>query len=119
LYFPHKITVVDNFSSTLNTREAATELVNLVSDFNSTEIELDFSGVEFISRSFADQFHKDLEQLRSKKKNDIQILNASEPVIRMMQAVANTQHKTEREYVSLPALRFTDRKLLRDYLLSL
>jgi hypothetical protein len=114
-----RIIVTEEFGKLLNTREAASELINLVSDVNSSDTEIDFTGVEFMSRSFADQFHKELEQIRLEKQQRIEILNAAEPVIRMLKAVAVTQNSTDRDYIALPVLKFTDHKLLRDYLLSL
>ena len=53
-----QIQVVEEVSEMLNTREAATELMNAVREANSNHIEFDFSNVEFMSRSFADQFQK-------------------------------------------------------------
>jgi hypothetical protein len=79
-------------------------------------VEFDFSNVEFISRSFADQFHKEKTKLANSK--SISILNASEEVLRMLSTVANTQNAIYREYKKLPVFKFSDTSLLSDYLLS-
>lgn len=50
------------FPSTLDTREGATQLAQLIREqiADNTRLDVDFKGIMFMSRSFADQFHKNL-----------------------------------------------------------
>jgi hypothetical protein len=54
----------------LLTRESATDLFKLIALKQASKIYVDFENINFISRSFADQFHKEnypcLKQLASK-----------------------------------------------------
>lgn len=56
-----EIKVAEILPSTLDSREAATRLVNVIKEeANSNSIvEIDFTDIIFMSRSFADQFHKE------------------------------------------------------------
>src|SRR5690606_22038306 len=87
--------------------------------YSHTELELDFSNVEFMSRSYADQFHK--AKLEYEKNNEvvIHIVNANEKVIHMLQVVAKTQNPNERTFEKIPVFRFSKRQMLTDYLLSI
>lgn len=78
---------------TLDTREAATRLVKVIKEEskNLNKLEIDFSGIIFMSRSFADQFHKDL--YTSEQSLDMVFKNASLDIIEMLRAVSNTQTK--------------------------
>mgnify|MGYP001170080473 CR=1 FL=1 len=72
------------------------------------EVILDFAGVDFISRGFADQLHK--ERLRVQAGSKVQVLleNVSEDVRLMMAAVAKTQEHTELRKVDIPVVRVKD-----------
>lgn len=112
------IKVVQRLSELLNTREAATALFHIVEEQRSTRVEFDFRHVEFMSRSFADQFHK--ERLKIKKENDLVIVisNANEEIRTILKTVAQTQNKSKRAYTILPVFQYTDTDMLSDYLLS-
>lgn len=114
----HHIIVVDRLSELLNSREAASKLFNIVKQQKADRFELDFNDIEFMSRSFADQFHK--ERTLFEKSNDvvIEILNANEEIIKMLKTVARTQNKTKRAFVKLPVFKYSNAELLSDYLLS-
>lgn len=114
-----QIPVLEEVGKFLNTREASSLLFNIISKNKGAEIEFDFTGVEFMSRSFADQFHKEKLQFQEKENLVLYIINANEEIIKILQAVANTQNKKDRKFVSLPVFRFSDEKLLSDYLLSI
>jgi hypothetical protein len=113
-----QIQVVEEVSRLLNTREAATELMNAVRDSKCKHIEFDFSNVEFMSRSFADQFHKEKINLISDSEVLIEISNANEEVVNMLRTVANTQKKVKRDYFKLPVFKFSDTELLSNYLMT-
>ena len=69
---------------------------------------LDFAGVEFISRGFADQLHK--ERLAFQERCGVHVVfdNTGEDVQRMMQAVALTQGGTVRSPLTIPIIRVKD-----------
>lgn len=111
--------VKDVLGETIHTREASHALLSLVSENACDNIELDFTGVKYISRSFADQFHSDKIELATKKPLIIIVTNAGEEVISMLQAVARTQSKFYREHASLPVYRYSTWDQLENFLLSL
>ncbi|MFL3663696.1 MAG: hypothetical protein ACJ04Q_06830 [Flavobacteriales bacterium] len=113
-----QIQVVEEVSEMLNTREAATELMNAVREANSNHVEFDFSNVEFMSRSFADQFHKERIRLQNELKVFVEISNANEQVVNILRTVASTQNKSKRNYKILPVFKFSNNDLLEEYLLS-
>lgn len=112
------IKVTDKLSELLNSREAATMLLDFVCKQKSNRVELDFSGVEFMSRSFADQFHKELNKLQNENLVTIELTNANEGIIRMLNSVARTQSASKRDFVKLPIFKYSNEDLLSDYLLS-
>lgn len=113
------INVYDRFGETLNTRVSATNLLELVRIFRGDIVNLDFHNVVFMSRSFADQFHK--ERVKLQIDNDIlfEISNASDDIRKMLTIVASTQEKKERHYRVLPIFNFTKEESLEEYLLTI
>ena len=105
--------------TTLHTRDAAKRLLQMVADSPCQQVELDFLNVQYISRSFADQFHADKMELIAITKKEIVVVNASESVVNMLQTVSRTQNKTCREESSLPVLKYTDWTQLENFLLSI
>jgi len=101
------IHIKSQFGTSLNTREAATGLCKVVKSQNTTTVEIDLAGVEFMSRSFADQFYKEREQLR---KNGVSVflINADEEIEKILEVVARTQNKRERSYNEILVSRFSD-----------
>lgn len=113
------IPVRDIFDSTLHTRDAANQLLKWVEQDLCDHVELDFAEVEYISRSFADQFHAEKLKLATKTNKVILVTNANEEVIRMLQAVAQTQGKVNRSYEKVQVYNYTDWKSLERFLLSI
>lgn len=113
------IPVRDLFDSTLHTRDAANQLLKWVEEDLCDHVELDFADVEYISRSFADQFHAEKFKLATKTKKIILVTNANDEVIRMLQAVASTQDKVNRSYEKVQVYNYTDWKSLERFLLSI
>jgi hypothetical protein len=114
-----KIVVSEKAKNFLISREAVNLLFHELNGYNNTEIELDFGNIEFMSRSYADQFHKtkiDFEQNHNVK---IYIMNANEEVINILQIVSKTQNSTERSFEKIPVFRFSTAQLLSAYLLSI
>lgn len=113
-----QIMVVKQLSELLNSREAATMLLNYVRDQKADRVEFDFSDVEFMSRSFADQFHKERYELQKSNGLIIEISNANEEIINILNTVERTQNKVKREFIKLPVFKYSDTDMLSDYLLS-
>lgn len=114
----NQMVIFDKLGSLLNTREAAINLMEIIAKAESKTVELDFSNVEFMSRSFADQFYKERNSFQEKTNSIININNANEEIIKILQVVSKTQDKKEREYISIPVYKFSDKNLLKNYLLS-
>lgn len=104
-------------SSTLDSRDEADFLLNKIqSNILSEKIIIDFSGIDFISRSFADQFHKEKMKLSSERNINIEVANAEVAIIEMLRAVSNTQSKTNREVSKFTSYSFRDTSSLFEYL---
>ena len=91
----------------------------MVADNPCQQVELDFLEVQYISRSFADQFHADKIESAAISKKDIVVVNANESVINMLLIVARTQNKSARTESSLPVLKYTNWTQLENFLLSI
>lgn len=112
-----KIKISEKYSNFLNTRESIESLFN---DNNESvsELEFDFSDIQFISRSSADQFHK-LKIIFESNNKKITISNANDTVINMLQTVSNTQTLIRRSSEKIQFFNFNETKELEDYLLSI
>jgi hypothetical protein len=113
-----KILVSNKEKNFLVSREAASVLFNEL-NFSDSDFELDFSNVEFISRSYADQFYKLKDDLEKRFNTKIHIINASEEVINMLHIVSKTQNLSERNFEKIPVYRFSKMDNLSDYLFSI
>lgn len=106
----------------LITREAVQHLIASI-DFSPCKIcnvfELDFVHVDFMSRSFADQLHKERVRLQQQMKCEIVVINANKEIYEMLEAVAKTQNHSKRKQDQVPVHKFSDAKALSDYLLTL
>ncbi len=114
-----QISVAEQIGKLLNTREAATMLLDTLCDTKCSVIGLDFSDVEFMSRSFADQFHKEKIELQNTLNVSIDIVNANEEIINILQTVSRTQVKSNREFEEVQIFKFSNTQLISDYLLSI
>ena len=114
-----KISVFDLLDSSIHTRQAASQLLQVVFENPCNYIELDFANVNYISRSFADQFHSDKLVITEKSQKSIIITNANDEVIKMLQAVANTQNKEKRDHEKIPVYNYTEWNSLDRFLLSI
>jgi hypothetical protein len=113
------IMVFEEMGNLLNTREAAIRFVQIIKDNPCNNVELDFTDVEFMSRSFADQFIKEQFQIQKEFNISIQIINANEEIIKILSIVSRTQDKKDREFFSIPVYKFSNSKLLSDYLFTI
>lgn len=105
----YSISIQQLIGTSVHTREASGMLVDRILESSSEMIEIDFSGVRFISRSFADEFYSDKLTMERDKGKIIVISGASEMVMKMIKAVSRTQDKKERNIPDTPIYEF-DRK---------
>jgi anti-anti-sigma regulatory factor len=112
------IHIKSEFGTSLNTREAATNLCKLISSKKTTTVDLDLSGVEFMSRSFADQFYKERAELRDKG-IAIFLINANEEIEKILEAVSRTQNKKDREFSDIRVRRFSSMNDVSKFLYSI
>lgn len=110
-------TVVDLVGHSPNYRNSASALFAGISP-HMEEIVLDFSNVEFISRGFADELHK--ERLRVQKASNVHVVleNVNEEVQQMLNTVTRTQRGTNRGEVKLPVIRISSVSQLENLLLG-
>ncbi len=101
-----------------NYRNSAAELFRHVK-CGMREVVLDFSEVEFISRGFADQLHKERLEFQNHCSTQVFIENANVEVQEMMRAVALTQSAIHRERVEIPIFRVKDKEELERMFLAL
>lgn len=103
--------------NTLNTRDEASKLMRHIQlEYAAiNDVVLDFRDVDFMSRSFADQFYKEQQSYMQAKNVHIQIADADIQIIDVLQAVSKTQ-KRERSFTEYPVYTFVSENVLMDYL---
>jgi hypothetical protein len=115
----HRIKIADSFHQhSLVTREAAIILFARISESNHSRILIDFDGVSFVSRSFADQFIKERLAALSHH-NVVEMENVDSNVLKMLGAAATTQNNRVRLEESAATTPFISRKELKGFLLSI
>jgi anti-anti-sigma regulatory factor len=114
------IYVIDILGTTLNSREANYEVFKSIDLSNVTKIHIDFSGVEFMSRSFADEFFKFRKLLENEKEIRFIMVNLNLEISKILQAVEKTNRKdrTVRKTNKFNHLKFTNQEALSKYLLA-
>ncbi len=114
------IPVFELFGSSISTRESSPVLMELIKNDPCNHVELDFSSIDYISRSFADQFHLDKINYANEFGKTILVANASEEVIKMLQAVAKSHNsKDKKRTAKVPAYKYASYNELEGFLLSL
>jgi hypothetical protein len=107
--------------NTLDTRDEAQKLFAYLEEHDALPVTavFDFEDTIFMSRSFADEFHK-LKMKRLQENNDavVEIVNAPVQVIEILQAVAKTQKSRTLHNSDRIQLSFTNCEQLTDFLLS-
>lgn len=115
-----QIVVKDEFDSILNTREAAKELLSVVYEQPCNLVELDFQDIEFISRSFADQLHKEKTEIQNTHPHClVKIINANDSILNMLDTVVRTQANSNRKEDSFDHYQIADYKTLKNYFLGI
>lgn len=113
------ISVFDLFSSSVHTRESSAILMDLIEKDPCDFIEVDFSLVDYISRSFADQFYFDKMKCAVELKKNVIVSNANESVVRMLNTVAKTQSKKPDAFSNIPIYKYSSQSQLENFLLNI
>lgn len=109
--------MVKHTGSSPNYRNSAAELFTCL-PAHVDEVVLDFSGVEFVSRGFADELHKERLAVQTQRNVRVVLENLNEEVQRMLSAVARTQNMKERDTMDLPVIRVSSVSELENLLLG-
>lgn len=113
------ISVSKLIGTSVHTREASNILMEAIEKDLCDYIEFDFSNVEYISRSFADQFYVDKLNCAAKFKKNIIISNANETVMHMLNIVSKTQNKKHGNSAVFPIYKYSSQEYLDNFLLSI
>ena len=117
------ISVNQLIGNTLNTRDEAQKLFEHLSSHydHSLPVTFNFDGVYFMSRSFADEFHKLKVKWGAAEHNNasVGLENADMQIIEILQAVSRTQGSRVITNSQPTLLTFTNNELLSDFLQSL
>jgi len=113
------IPVKNILGETLSTRESVKLLLRNRELIYTKNITLDFSNVDFISRSFADSLIKKRNELMHSGSFEFKIQNASSSVMSMLESVEKTQHYTHRSQSSFRIIKYSEADLVANYFLSL
>jgi anti-anti-sigma regulatory factor len=87
------IPIKAKFGTFLNSKETVASLVKMIQNERATTVELDFNGVEFMSKTFAEQFNKEKLQLHFKGIS-VSLINVDEEITKTFSAVARVQNST-------------------------
>lgn len=112
------IHIKSQYGTSLNTREAAIDLSKAISSLSISNVEIDFKNVEFMSRSFADQFFKERQKLREEKGISVFLVNTDEEVERILEAVSRTQSKQDRQFTTIHVRRLPNIEDVSNFLQS-
>lgn len=108
----------------LNTRDEAIKLFSFLFEDKTKQafIVFDFTNVEFMSRSFADQFYQLKINCELGKNNKIQLQNYNKQIAEILEAVSNTQYNQDNKRKlksEIKELHFAEMKQFEEYLLAI
>lgn len=100
----------------LASRTLADAIFDRIAEHHFCEhIQVDFAGIETISRAFADQFYK-LQQEALAQSRTIEPIGTNDEIASLLQAVGQTQGAFGRNYQTVPVYQFNNRKDLKAFL---
>lgn len=113
------ILISNTLGKTLHTRESVNELFSLMKNHDtSNHFEIDFSNVDFISRSFADEFHYQKLKFQNEFQKTVIVLNACDEVYEMLQVVAKNHKRDLLKENTIPVYKYTNKWDLNHFLVS-
>lgn len=111
------ISVLQRVGSSPGFRDSAAVLFAEVAE-GAAEVVLNFDGVSFISRGFADELHQLRQQFQHEHHIPVRIENAAPEVMEMLEVVVRTQHATPQQDRTPTVRRVSDARGLEDLLLG-
>ena len=113
--------LVELLGTTLNSRDEADALfARMKADLPATDsYVLNFSGVTFTSRSFADQFHKLKIRWQAEFIVPIVLENMHEQTLAILGAVAQTQQERRHKVANIPTRQLPDFNAAFKFLLTI
>lgn len=112
------INVSDKVGTNPNYRDSADRLFTGIAT-TADEVVLDFKGVEFISRGFADQLHKAKLHFQAEHRTQVVLEHANEEVLAMLAAVSRTQQGRSTQQPYIPVVRIGSMKELERMLMGI
>ena len=110
------IRLQDIYSADLYTRSRASELRSCIND-EADEVTLDFEGIGFMSRSFADEVCNIVDDMNDKS---FTFVNQNNDVAMMMTKVSEGRSRERIRGVGTPKMyEFKDMESLSDYLITM
>ncbi len=93
------INILPNVNKSLDTRDQAQILFESLSNHcpDCNDLVIDFSGIEFMSRSFADQFHKERINFQETRHIHVFIENEVSQIHAILNSVSKTQKNVQRK----------------------
>ena len=116
-----EVTLRELFNGSLDTRESVLLLLNKISkevySGKENSIILDFTGIDFMSRSFADEFHKSVSN--GDFKATLSFENMNNDILSMLKMVEKTQTIRSGSIKKPSFIKIDNLETLDDYLFAL
>ncbi|HET7180156.1 MAG TPA: hypothetical protein VFI14_10530 [Chryseosolibacter sp.] len=100
--------VSNQFGKWLFSRSGAIQLLAQAKNLDpkANTLEIDFTGVSFISRSFADQLLKCIDRTRTETNKEITLVNPTRNIIELLKATRKT-YKSQRQALPINYPHYT------------
>ena len=113
------IDIAQILSPDLKSRMRAQDLKLLIENSEEKEVELDFHGVKFATRSFIDEFYNLFLKNPYENSFQVELINMPEDIKIMLEAVSHTQVKAKVIPAQIQEMSFKNVKELLSYLSSI
>lgn len=113
------IRLKDLFNKSLDTRESVNFLMNHIEkelDKEDYDIVLDFTGIEFMSRSFADELHKQINSDTFKRSFTFENIPVS--MIELLKIIEKAQTSRKKRELKSSVFVVKDISIIKDYTFS-
>ncbi|NGF55391.1 STAS-like domain-containing protein [Parapedobacter sp. SGR-10] len=115
-----EISLKELFNNSLDTRESVSTLVKVIKEetqaFNEKDIVLNFHGIVFMSRSFADELHKMI--MDDKFDVTVTFKGMNSDFLAMLKTVEKTQNKRSLNIKKASFVKIDDMHTLNNYAFS-
>lgn len=114
-----KIEIAKVIGNSLDSRDQAEKLFAIIEKIQSSDVILNFENVEFMSRSFADQFYQNAKQIGVANKMTLDFENVNNQIKEILDAVSKTQFNRKVINKQVRVYTFPEMSKLKDYLLGI